>query len=65
MYTRRAILRTYSLVLFVAGLFETVWAISLEYSDGLSEPIPTTGTVAALIISRVLLARNRYLPLDH
>ena len=45
------------LVLFVAGLFEIAWAIGLEYSDGLSEPIPTAGTVAALIISMVLLAR--------
>jgi len=45
------------LVLFVAGLFEIAWAIGLEYSDGLSEPLPTVGTVVALIISMVLLAR--------
>jgi quaternary ammonium compound-resistance protein SugE len=45
------------LVLFVAGLFEVAWAIGLEYSDGLSEPIPTIGTVIALIISMVLLAK--------
>ena len=45
------------MILFVAGLFEIVWAIGLQYSDGLSEPIPTAGTVAALIISMVLLAR--------
>ena len=45
------------LVLFIAGLFEIAWAIGLEYSDGLSEPIPTAGTVVALIISMVLLAR--------
>jgi len=44
-------------VLFVAGLFEIAWAIGLEYSDGLSEPIPTAGTVTALIISMVLLAQ--------
>jgi len=31
--------------------------IGLEYSDGLSKPIPTVGTVVALIISMVLLAR--------
>lgn len=45
------------LVLFIAGLFEIAWAIGLEYSDGLSEPIPTVGTVGALIISMVLLAK--------
>lgn len=45
------------LVLFVAGLFEIAWAIGLEYSDGLSEPLPTVGTVVALIISMVLLAK--------
>ncbi|QLH82087.1 DMT family transporter [Halosimplex pelagicum] len=45
------------LLLFVAGLFEIAWAIGLEYSDGLTEPIPTAGTVIALIISMVLLAK--------
>lgn len=44
-------------VLFVAGLFEIAWAIGLEYSDGLSEPLPTVGTVIALVISMVLLAK--------
>jgi len=45
------------ILLVVAGLFEIAWAIGLEYSDGLSEPIPTAGTVTALIISMILLAR--------
>lgn len=45
------------LILFVAGLFEIAWAIGLKYSDGLSEPIPTVGTVIALVISMVLLAK--------
>ncbi|SDN15911.1 quaternary ammonium compound-resistance protein SugE [Halogranum gelatinilyticum] len=45
------------LLLFIAGLFEVAWAIGLEYSDGLSEPLPTLGTVVALIISMVLLAK--------
>ncbi|WP_251328468.1 quaternary ammonium compound efflux SMR transporter SugE [Haloplanus pelagicus] len=44
-------------VLFVAGLFEVAWAIGLEYSDGLSKPIPTGGTILALVISMVLLAK--------
>lgn len=45
------------IILFVAGLFEIAWAIGLEYSDGFSELIPTVGTVSALIISMVLLAK--------
>lgn len=44
-------------ILILAGLFEIGWALGLEYSDGLSKPIPTVGTVAALIISMVLLAQ--------
>jgi len=44
------------LVLFAAGLFEVAWAIGLKYSDGLSKPLPTVGTVSALILSIVLLA---------
>ncbi|MBO4247490.1 multidrug efflux SMR transporter [Halomicrobium sp. IBSBa] len=45
----------YTLVL--AGLFEIGWAIGLEYSDGLSKPVPTIATGIALVISMVLLAR--------
>jgi len=45
------------LVLFVAGLFETAWAVGLEYSDGLSRPVPTAATAVALVVSMVLLAK--------
>lgn len=44
-------------ILILAALFEIGWAIGLEYSDGLSKPVPTLGTVIALIISMVLLAQ--------
>ena len=44
-------------VLIVAGLFEVAWAVGLEYSDGLSKPWPTAGTVVALVISMALLAK--------
>lgn len=44
-------------VLVLAGVFEVGWAIGLEYSDGLTEPMPTLGTVVALGISMVLLAQ--------
>lgn len=44
-------------ILILAGLFEIGWALGLEYSDGLSKPVPTVGTIVALIISMVLLAR--------
>ena len=44
-------------VLLVAGLFEVAWAVGLEYSDGLSKPVPTAATVVALVVSMVLLAK--------
>lgn len=42
-------------ILFVAGLFETAWAIGLKYTDGLTRLWPTVGTAAAMIVSVVLL----------
>ena len=52
------------LLLLVAGLFEAVWAIGLEYSDGFTKPRPTAVTVVAMAISIVLLARAvRELPI--
>ena len=44
------------LVLFVAGLFETAWAIGLKYADGFTRLWPSVFTVAALAVSMVLLA---------
>lgn len=46
------------LVLLIAGLFESAWAIGLEYSEGLTKPRPTLATVVALVISMVLLAKS-------
>jgi quaternary ammonium compound-resistance protein SugE len=44
-------------MLIVAGLFEIAWAIGLGYSEGLTKPLPTVGTVAALVVSMALLAK--------
>lgn len=44
------------LVLFLAGLFETVWAMALKESHGFSKLGPTTVFLVGLIISMVLLA---------
>jgi quaternary ammonium compound-resistance protein SugE len=43
-------------VLFLAGLFETVWALALKDSQGFSKIGPTMVFLGALIISMVLLA---------
>jgi quaternary ammonium compound-resistance protein SugE len=43
-------------VLVVAGLFETVWALALKESDGFSKLGPTLLFLATLAISMVLLA---------
>jgi quaternary ammonium compound-resistance protein SugE len=43
-------------VLFLAGLFEVVWALALKESDGFSKPGPTAVFLVGLIVSMVLLA---------
>lgn len=42
-------------VLFLAGLFEIVWAIGLKYSEGFSRLLPSIITVVAMAISVTLL----------
>ena len=42
-------------ILVLAGLFEVAWAIGLKYTDGYTRLWPTVGTVAAMIVSVVLL----------
>ena len=44
------------ILLIVAGLFETAWAIGLKYADGFTRPWPSLLTVVALAASMVLLA---------
>ncbi|HHY48166.1 MAG TPA: quaternary ammonium compound efflux SMR transporter SugE [Alphaproteobacteria bacterium] len=41
--------------LVIAGLFEVAWAIGLRYSEGFSRLVPSVATIAAMIISVVLL----------
>ena len=41
--------------LFVAGLFEIVWAIGLKYTEGFTRLWPTIGTLAAVVASMGLL----------
>ena len=43
-------------VLFLAGLFETVWALALKESHGFSKLAATMVFLVGLIISMVLLA---------
>jgi len=42
-------------VLVVAGLFEVGWAIGLKYTEGFTRLWPSVGTVAAMVVSVVLL----------
>lgn len=37
--------------LFIAGLFEVVWAVSLKGIDGFSKPIPIIITVVGMLVS--------------
>lgn len=43
-------------ILFIAGLFETVWAVSLKYSEGLTRLWPSVITAVAMALSIYLLA---------
>jgi quaternary ammonium compound-resistance protein SugE len=43
------------LILVVAGLFETAWAIGLKYTDGFSRFWPSFWTIVAMVISVWLL----------
>lgn len=43
------------IALFAAGLVEIAGALGLKYSDGLSRPLPTLATVAAVVASFALL----------
>ena len=42
--------------LVVAGMLEIVWAIGLKYTEGFSRLVPSTITVAAMIVSVWFLA---------
>ena len=44
------------LLLCVAGLFETAWAVGLKYSDGFSRLVPSILAVSAMTASIVCLA---------
>jgi quaternary ammonium compound-resistance protein SugE len=43
------------IALFIAGLFEVAWAIGLKYTEGFTRLWPSVGTVAAMVVSVVLL----------
>ena len=42
--------------LFIAGVFETAWAIGLKYSAGFTKLGPSAFTIIAMVISLYLLA---------
>lgn len=44
------------LILTLAGLFEIAWAIGLKYTEGFTRLWPSLATVAAMIVSFLLLA---------
>lgn len=44
------------LIVLIAGLLETGWALGLKYSDGFSKPIPSVLTIVGAIASFWLLS---------
>jgi quaternary ammonium compound-resistance protein SugE len=52
------------IMLFVAGVFEVVWATGLKYTEGFTRPLPSIVTLVSMAISMGLLGiAVRYLPL--
>ncbi len=52
------------LMLFVAGIFEVVWAVAMKQSEGFTRLMPTLVTLAGMVVSFVLLsAAMRTIPL--
>jgi quaternary ammonium compound-resistance protein SugE len=45
------------LYLIVAAVFETGWAIGLEYSEGFTKLVPSIATIVLMAISVVLLGK--------
>ena len=43
------------LILVTAGLFEIAWAIGIKYTEGFTRLWPSIGTLAAMLVSIVLL----------
>ena len=43
-------------ILFVAGLFETAWAIGIKYSDGFTKFWPSVFTIVCILISMGMLS---------
>jgi quaternary ammonium compound-resistance protein SugE len=43
-------------ILFVAGLLETGWAIGLKYTEGFSRLWPSVWTILAMVLSLILLS---------
>jgi len=46
------------IILIVAGLFETSWAIGMKYSEGFTKFWPSVFTAVTMLISVVLLAMS-------
>lgn len=50
--------------LFIAGIFEIVWAMGLKYSHGFTKLVPSVITIAGMIVSFYLLAHaSKVLPI--
>lgn len=45
----------YWVMLFIAGVFEVVWAIGLKQTDGFTKPFASVITLVALILSFIFL----------
>jgi quaternary ammonium compound-resistance protein SugE len=43
-------------LLIIAGLLETGWAIGLKYTEGFTKPLPSVLTIIGIVVSMFLLS---------
>jgi len=44
------------MILFIAGIFETAWAITLKYTQGFTKPLFSVITIVFMVVSFFLLS---------
>jgi quaternary ammonium compound-resistance protein SugE len=44
------------LLLIIAGLIESCWAVGLKYTEGFTKPLPSVLTLIGIVVSMYLLA---------
>ena len=50
------------IILFIAGIFETAWAVTLKYTQGFTKPLFSVITVIFMVVSFFFCIRFKTIP---